>query len=457
MSADLPIVRVVVLNYDGGDLTLACLDSLLATDWPRDRLDIVMVDNGSLDDVVERIAGDQRYADVRVLEPLANLGFAGGCNLGIGVPGDHRYVALVNNDATVAPDWLQVMVAAAEADERVGAVSAKMLFADRFHEIAFDVPDASNILRGEHRLLGVRVSGVRLDGERIDDRLAFDERFYGAEPPQVADGEEFARWSSAACALRIAARDGVAPRTVSVRLSCLVPRGFTLRSSVGEVSGTVGPDPEWFDIAIDPEPVDIVNNVGSNLFSGGFAGDRGFEEVDTGQYDEPAEVFAWCGGAVLLKRSYLDDVGTFDERFFIYYEDTDLSWRGRLRGWRYVFEPRALVRHHHAQSSGVGSATFRFHTERNRLLMLAKNAPAPLAARAGLGEVRRAVAVTVRHYVLRPLTLRLPARVEVAHRWRVCTSYLGLLPAMLRDRFRSGRTIARDDVMEWEVVKWPGV
>jgi hypothetical protein len=122
-----------------------------------------------------------------------------------------------------------------------------------------------------------------------------------------------------------------------------------------------------------------------------------------------------------------------------------------------VFEPRALVRHHHAQSSGVGSATFRFHTERNRLLMLAKNAPAPLAARAGLGEVRRAVAVTVRHYVLRPLTLRLPARVEVAHRWRVCTSYLGLLPAMLRDRFRSGRTIARDDVMEWEVVKWPGV
>ena len=96
----------------------------------------------------------------------------------------------------------------------------------------------------------------------------------------------------------------------------------------------------------------MINNVGSNLFSGGFGGDRGFLEVDEDQYEEPADVFAWCGGAVLLKRAYLDDVGTFDERFFLYYEDTDLSWRGQLRGWRYVYAPDAVVRHHHASSAG---------------------------------------------------------------------------------------------------------
>ena len=169
-------------------------------------------------------------------------------------------------------------------------------------------------------------------------------------------------------------------------------------------------DAEWVDIAVPPEPFDVINNVGSNLFAGGFGGDRGFLEVDTGQYEEPADVFAWCGGAVLLSRAYLDEVGTFDERFFLYYEDTDLSWRGQLRGWRYVYEPGAVVRHHHAQSSGVGSPLFRYSTERNRLLMLAKNAPAQLAWRSGLGEVRRAVTSTIRHYVLRPLTLRLPVR-----------------------------------------------
>jgi GT2 family glycosyltransferase len=453
-TADLPIVRVVVLNFDGGDMTLECLDSLLATDWPSDRLDIVMVDNGSLDDVVERVTSAERYRSIRVFEPLANLGFAGGCNFGIGLAGDHRYVALVNNDATVHPGWLRAMVPVAESDERIGAVAAKMLFAARFHGIEFDVPDASHLVRGEHRTLGVRVSGVRLDGRRVDDRLVFDEGFHGAEPPSSKDGEEIARWTSAQAALRITS-DGGAPATVSVRLSCLEPRAVTLRSTVDSTTITVGPDPQWVDVQIPAEPFDVINNVGSNLFAGGFAGDRGFLEVDEGQYDEPADVFAWCGGAVLLDRRYLDEVGTFDERFFLYYEDTDLSWRGRLRGWRYVYEPAALVRHHHAQSSVVGSPLFRFSTERNRLLMLAKNAPAKLVWRSGLGEVRRAVTGTIRHYVLRPLTLRLPARPEVAHRWKVCGSYLRLLPAMLRDRWAPGRTVARNEVMAWEVVKWP--
>ena len=449
-----PLVRVVVLNFDGGDMTFECLDSLLASDWPADRLQVVLVDNGSLDDVVERLAADDRYADVVVLEPLANLGFAGGCNLGIGIAGDHEYVALLNNDATVAPGWLRAMVPVAEADDRIGAVSAKMLFAGRYHGIEFDVPAASHLVRGEQRLLGVRVSGVRLDGERVDDRLVFDEGFHGEEPPRLADGEELARWSSATAALRVVS-DGSSPAVISVRLSCLEPRAVTLRSTVAEVEATVGPDPEWIDVPIPSEPFDVINNVGSNLFAGGFGGDRGFLEVDLGQYEQPAEVFAWCGGAVLLKRRYLDEVGTFDERFFLYYEDTDLSWRGRLRGWRYVYEPGAVVRHHHAQSSGVGSPFFRYQTERNRLLVLAKNAPAGLAWRAGLGEVRRTVTTTIRHYVVRPLTLRLPARVEVAHRWKVCGGYLRLLPAMLRDRWAPGRTVPRGAIMEWEVVKWP--
>jgi hypothetical protein len=209
------------------------------------------------------------------------------------------------------------------------------------------------------------------------------------------------------------------------------------------------------ELAIPAEPVDVINNVGSNLFAGGFGGDRGFLEIDHGQYDEPAEVFAWCGGAVLLRRDYLDDVGLFDERFFLYYEDTDLSWRGRRRGWRYLYEPTAVVRHHHASSSGVGSPTFRYYTERNRLLMLAKSAPARLAWRAGLGETRRAVGVVLRHYVKRPLTLRLPVRAEVAHRWRVYRGYLRLLPAMLADRWAPGGTVRRRDLMAWEVEKWP--
>jgi len=463
-SSALPLVRVVVLNFDGGQLTIDCLDSLLASDWPTDRLEIVLVDNGSLDDVLERLDADARYSKIRVLEPLANLGFAGGCNLGMALTGNHDYIALVNNDATVDVGWLRAMVTAIERSDDIGAVAAKMLFAHRYHGIEFDVPDASNIVAGEHRLLGVRVSGVRLDGERVDERLAFDEGFHGAEPPVAADDEEMARWSSAAGALRIAADSAAVlpPLTISVRLSCLEQRVVTLRptSTAGsgdDVTVTVHREPVWVDVPIPPEPFDVINNVGSNLFAGGYGGDRGFLEIDTGQYEEPAEVFAWCGGAVLLRRPYLDEVGTFDERFFMYYEDTDLSWHGRLRGWRYVYEPGAVVRHHHAQSSGAGSPFFRYQTERNRLLVLAKNAPWRLAWRSGLGEVRRFVGSVVRHYAIRPLTLRLPVRAEVGHRWRVCRGYLALLPAMLRDRWSVRPVRSRNELMEWEVVKWPTV
>ena len=67
------------------------------------------------------------------------------------------------------------------------------------------------------------------------------------------------------------------------------------------------------------------------------------------------------------------------------------------------------------------------------------------------------VTATIRHYLLRPLTLRLPARAEVGHRWKVCGSYLRLLPATLRDRWMTQRSVTREAVMEWEVVKWPTV
>ena len=164
-------------------------------------------------------------------------------------------------------------------------------------------------------------------------------------------------------------------------------------------------------------------------------------------------MFAWCGGAVLLKRAYLDQVGMFDERLFLYYEDTDLSWRGRLQGWRYVYEPKSVVRHRHAQSSGVGSPTFRFYTERNRLLVLAKNAPAKQALRSGLGEARRFLRGTISAFVMRPLRLQMPERQMSAHRRRVLASYLRLLPPMLRDRRSAKPVVDRESLMSWEVTK----
>jgi GT2 family glycosyltransferase len=360
----------------------------------------------------------------------------------------------VNNDATVDPGWLRPLVAALEPrGDRVGAVCPKMLFDGRYVEARLDVPDAARI-GTDPRTLGVRLIGARIDGRRDDRRLAFDEGWFGDEPPSRPAGEEIARWSWRRGRLRVRVDDEL-PTELSVHLTSPTPRHATIATGKEEVIVALdGETGQWTTIALDDDALDVINNAGSALYANGFGGDRGFLERDSGQFDEPADVFAWCGGAVLLAKAYLDEVGLFDERLFLYYEDTDLSWRGRLRGWRYVYEPTSLVRHRHAASSGgSGSGTFRYYTERNRVLMLAKNAPAGLALRQGLGLVKRAIGVNIRDLVVRPLTLHGPLREHAGHQRRVLVGYLRLLPAMLRDRWRPGRRVRRRDLMSWTITK----
>jgi GT2 family glycosyltransferase len=151
------------------------------------------------------------------------------------------------------------------------------------------------------------------------------------------------------------------------------------------------------------DPPATIQNAGTLLLSDGSGADRGFREPDQGQYDVREEVFGACGASVLYRREMLDDVGRFDETFFMYYEDTDLSWRMRLRGWSVIYEPSSVVDHVHAGSSREWSPFFTFHVDRNRLFMILKNAPpamvmrsysrfAVMAARSALGGVRRRVA-----------------------------------------------------------------
>jgi hypothetical protein len=69
----------------------------------------------------------------------------------------------------------------------------------------------------------------------------------------------------------------------------------------------------------------------------------------------------------------LEDVGLFDEDFFMYYEDTDLSLRAQSRGWKILYAPHAIIRHIHCGSSQEWSPFFVYHVDRNRLAMLFKN------------------------------------------------------------------------------------
>lgn len=125
-----PKAYVVLVNWNGhGADTLACLESLDGLTYPD--ATVLVVDNGSTDDSVERIRAAR--PDVRLLETSANLGFAGGNNLGIRAAIDEGacYVWLLNNDTVVEPDALTVLVDALEADPKAGAAGSKITYWDR--------------------------------------------------------------------------------------------------------------------------------------------------------------------------------------------------------------------------------------------------------------------------------------------------------------------------------------
>jgi GT2 family glycosyltransferase len=226
-----------------------------------------------------------------------------------------------------------------------------------------------------------------------------------------------------------------------------------LDGGAGPVEVEVGTRPTEVSLVVTSEPYDVVNNVGSKVFEDGAGADIGFLERDEGQYDEPTEVFAWCGGSVLMRPEYLADVGLFDERFFLYYEDTDLSWRGRRRGWSYRTAPASRVRHIHAASSGEGSEVFAYHVERNRLLMLVKNAPAGMVWR----QVVRYLLVTAsyaRRDLVRPLLAgRRPHPTVVRRRLTSFVGFLRLLAPMLADRriLRDRQLVPDDQLAGWLV------
>ena len=132
------------------------------------------------------------------------------------------------------------------------------------------------------------------------------------------------------------------------------------------------------------EPSGTINGAGLVLLSDGFGAGRGWLEPDLGQFEAEAEIFGAPGNGVLLRREALAEVGLFDETFFAYYEDADLCWRMRLKGWHVIYEPHAVIEHLHAATGQVGSPFFSFHVNRNRIFMLVKNGPAGFVLRAAL-------------------------------------------------------------------------
>jgi len=246
--ANQPLVSVVLVNFRGAHDTIEAISGLKALSWPVESLEIIVVENASGDDSVHILR--EGAPDIVLVESEENLGFAGGCNLGVERSrGD--VVAFLNNDATPDPGWLREGVKALFSHPRVGAVASRVL---------------------------------DWEGKTID--------YAGA--------------------------------------------GLT-----------------WYGMGYRP-----------------LSGHPANRKKEAG----PGPVLFGTGSAMMVRREVYEELGGFDEDFFMFFEDVDFGWRLNLLGYQYLYEPESVVFHKHHQSmKDVGNHKEEYLLERNALMCLFKN------------------------------------------------------------------------------------
>jgi GT2 family glycosyltransferase len=188
---------------------------------------------------------------------------------------------------------------------------------------------------------------------------------------------------------------------------------------------------------------DVLDTVGHLLYPDGLNRGRGRLEKDEGQYDGCRTALFPSGAAALYRRAMLDEVGLFDESFFLYGDDAELGLRGRLAGWGCALAPKAVAYHRYSTAAGAYSSLKGFYVERNRVLLLLRLFPWPLvllspaytAARLGL----QAWAALQGRGASGRLARERSAGHLVALTLRAYASAAANAPAILRERWRRRR------------------
>lgn len=309
----------IVPHWNNYPLLARCLASIFAQ--TEKDFAVLVVDNGSADGSPLLAARD--FPAARVIRLEKNLGFSAALNRGIAASRS-EYLAFVNNDVRLAPDWLEKMLDGLKGDPSLGAVAGKLLM-DVGPVSAFAL-DASTDRCDRADRPPVHRTGLPSPLASLLDVGPVGDRAAGPTPPH---------------------RGGLqAPRIAAA-----------------------GPPPPR------------IASAGNIILRSGFGRDRGYGEADRGQFERREEVFWASGGACLIPRRLFADIGPWDESFFAYFEDIDLGLRARLQGYRCLYLPEA-VGWHVGGATGAGfpgrRAALCF---RNAVMVALKNFPGPLLRR----------------------------------------------------------------------------
>lgn len=352
MSQQRKSVRVVIVNWRTPLLTERAARSL----WPQLRAgdELVVVDNASASadphdnslDHLRRLgaklgsAGPARFG---LVQARRNGGFGYGVNLGARNLRQDALV-LLNSDAYALEGFVDALTAPLGHD-LVEATTARLLLEGRWRLVGDGAEPASPQAPSAVKPASPQSSSPQPPGA------------VGPNAPSRAESAD--PQSPGAVEAQTEPTTGAAHSTGSAQL-----RGL---------DGGI-----WVS---DPSGVELINSTGNVVDACGNGHDRSWLAPAKQEHDSP-EVFGICGGACAISARAWRQLGGMRQDLFMYYEDTDFSYRLRRAGYRVQYVRQAQARHAHAASSDSASEAFTTWNTRNRLRVATRYAPASVAARA---------------------------------------------------------------------------
>jgi GT2 family glycosyltransferase len=387
-------ISIIIVNFNGRPLLEECLPALSQLHYPKNKFEVIIVDNDSVDDSVPFMRS--HFPDFKVVEAKANLGFTGGNQLGL----DHakgEYIVLLNSDVVVEPDWLEELVIAAEPKD-VGLVSSRLRYAIPSVELVIKseaVPRSQISLGIDHSPVGVLIEDIVCETDSQSNLVWYKDGFY-----DKTAGEVTTRRTNGLARVLIPFDVKQTEHVYKITFHGLET---TENLSIPVELSLDGKS--LFKIILKPYEVRQVNltlkrsqvknylkwliqNAGDIILQNGYGKDRGSmlmlrkNEVREGYEEEisyflnPAELLSACGASCLIKRAVIDHVGFLDGHYFMYYEDLELSLRAWRAGWKIMYAPKSLAYHRHRATTGnEESAFFLEHVERNHMAFVITHFP----------------------------------------------------------------------------------
>lgn len=359
MSQQRKSVRVVIVNWRTPLLTERAARSL----WPQLRAgdELVVVDNASASadphdnslDHLRRLgaqlgsAGPARFG---LVQARRNGGFGYGVNLGARNLRQDALV-LLNSDAYALEGFVDALTAPLGHD-LVEATTARLLLEGRWRLVDDGAEPASPQAPSAVEPASPQSSSPQPPG---------------AVGPNAPSGAESADPQSPGA---------VGPNCPGVEAQTEPTTGAAHSTGSAQLRGLDGGI--WVS---DPSGVELINSTGNVVDACGNGYDRSWLAPAKQEHDSP-EVFGICGGACAISARAWRQLGGMRQDLFMYYEDTDFSYRLRRAGYRVQYVRQAQARHAHAASSDSASAAFTTWNTRNRLRVATRYAPASVAARA---------------------------------------------------------------------------